>query len=305
MKEPAMNIVAATDFSTRSNCALRQAGLLARSRGAELHLVHVVDEDQPADLVRMEEREARRVLVEQIASMPELHDVRCHPTVVKGYAFDGILRTAAAVGADLVVMGAHRRQFLRDLFTGTTVERVIRAGRHPVLMVSNEAQHHYERALVPVDMSDASADAIRVGLSAGLLRDDGATLLHAFLPMAKTRLISSGASAAVISDYVEGERDRAMEELTRFLVANAFGARRWSVRVDEGAPMQVIARAVAQKRPDMLVMGTHGQSGLLRALIGSVTEEALRTLNVDVLAVPPAGARLEASNSTIMSGLEA
>jgi nucleotide-binding universal stress UspA family protein len=69
--------------------------------------------------------------------------------------------------------------------------------------------------------------------------------------------------------------------------------------------MQVIARAVAQKRPDMLVMGTHGQSGLLRALIGSVTEEALRTLNVDVLAVPPAGPGLEASNSTIMSGLEA
>jgi nucleotide-binding universal stress UspA family protein len=305
MKEPAMNIVAATDFSTRSNCALRQAGLLARSRGAELHLVHVVDEDQPADLVRMEEREARRVLVEQIASMPELHDVRCHSTVVKGYAFDGILRTAAAIGADLVVMGAHRRQFLRDIFTGTTVERVIRAGRHPVLMVSNEAQQHYERVLVPVDMSDTSAEAIRVGLSAGLLRDDGATLLHAFSPMAKTRLISSGASATVISDYVESERHRAMEELTRFLVASAFGGRRWSVRVDEGAPMQVIARAVAQKRPDLLVMGTHGQSGLLRALIGSVTEEALRTLNVDVLAVPPAGPGLEASNSTIMSGLEA
>ena len=52
--------------------------------------------------------------------------------------------------------------------------------------------------------------------------------------------------------------------------------------------MQVIARAVAEKRPDMLVLGTHGRSGLLRALIGSVTEEVLRSLNVDVLVVPPA-----------------
>ncbi|WP_249155732.1 universal stress protein [Bradyrhizobium ottawaense] len=93
-----MIIVAATDFSTRSHRALRQAGLLARSRRAELHLVHVVDEDQPADLVRMEEREAQRVLVEQIGSMPELHDARCYPTVVKGHPFDGILRAAAAVG---------------------------------------------------------------------------------------------------------------------------------------------------------------------------------------------------------------
>ena len=102
---------------------MRQAGLLARSCGAELHLVHVVDDDQPVDLVRMEEREAQRVLGEQIASMPELQGVRCRPTVVKGYRFDGISRAAAATGADLVLMGAHRRQFLRDIFTGTTVER--------------------------------------------------------------------------------------------------------------------------------------------------------------------------------------
>src|SRR3954451_18862357 len=127
-KESDMNIVAATDLSTRSNRALRQAGLLARSPDAKLHLVHVVDEDQPAELVRIEEREAQRMLVEQIASMPELENVHCYPIVVKGYPFDGILQAAAAAHADLVVMGAHRKQFLRDIFTGTTIERVIRGG---------------------------------------------------------------------------------------------------------------------------------------------------------------------------------
>src|SRR4051795_3007390 len=123
--------------------------------------------------------------------MPELQNVQCYPSVVKGHPFDGILRTAAAVDADLVVMGAHRKQFLRDIFTGTTIERVIRGGKYPVLMVNNEAQRQYERVLVPVDMSVTSADAIRFGLSAGLL-DDGATLLHAFSPVAKRRLLSSG-----------------------------------------------------------------------------------------------------------------
>lgn len=281
-----MIIVAATDFSTRSHRALRQAGLLARARRAELHLVHVVDEDLPNDLVRMEEREAHRVLVEQIGSMAELHDARCHPTVIRGHPFDGILRASAAVGADLIVMGTHRKQFLRDIFTGTTIERVIRGGKYPVLMVNNEAQRHYERVLVPVDMSETSADAIRFGLSAGLL-EDGATLLHAFSPLAKRRLLSSGASSDVISGYVDSERHGAMEEMSAFLVANDLGTQRWSLRVDEGLPMQVIARAVAEKRPDMLVLGTHGRSGLLRALIGSVAEEVLRSVNVDVLIVPP------------------
>lgn len=283
-----MIIVAATDFSTRSHRALRQAGLLARAHRAELHLVHVVDDDLPDDLVRMEEREAERVLVEQIGSMPELNEARCHPTVVRGHPFDGILRAAAATGADLIVMGAHRKQFLRDIFTGTTIERVIRGGKYPVLMVNNEAQRRYERVLVPVDLSEMSAEAIRVGLSTGLLEEEGATLLHAFSPVARTRLVSAGASADVIGGYVDGERHRAMEELTSFLVTHGFGTRRWSLRIDEGEPMQTISRAVQEKMPDLLVMGTHSRSGLLRALIGSVTEEVLRSLNVDVLVVPPA-----------------
>ncbi|MFL6818310.1 MAG: universal stress protein [Bradyrhizobium sp.] len=284
-----MNIVAATDFSTRSNRALRQAGLLARSPDAKLHVVHVIDEDQPPELIRIEEREAQRVLVEQIASMPELQNVQCYPTVVKGHPFDGILRTAAIADADLVVMGAHRKQFLRDILTGTTIERVIRGGRYPVLMVNNEAQRRYERALVPVDMSDTSADAIRVGLSTGLLTEGATTILHAFSPMTKARLVRSGASAAVISGYVDSERLKATEELTKFLVANKLGTQRWSLQVAEGGPMQVITGAVSGRQPDMLVMGTHGRSGLVRALIGSVTEEVLRSLSVDVLVVPPAG----------------
>ena len=40
-------------------------------------------------------------------------------------------------------------------------------------------------------------------------------------------------------------------------------------------------------RPDLLVMGTQGRTGLLKALLGSVTEEALRRLDVDILVVPP------------------
>ena len=79
-----------------------------------------------------------------------------------------------------------------------------------------------------------------------------------------------------------------MDELATFLVANDLGGGGWSLRVEEGGPMEVISRAVAEMRPDLLIMGTHGRSGLLKALLGSVTEEALRSLNVDILAVPPA-----------------
>lgn len=282
-----MQIIAATDFSTRSNRAVRQAGLLAHSGGAQLHVVHVVDDDQPADLVRMEQREAERTLTEQISSMVELQAVRVYPTVVTGDPFDGILRTAATLQADLIVMGSHRKQLLLDIFVGTTIERVIRKGRFPVLMVNNEAQRNYENVVVPVDMSDASADAVRVGLSTGLIGGGRATLLHAFYPLAKGKMFIADASKASIARYVEGERLRATDELVQFLVESGLEREKWSLRVLEGTPMEVISGAVSEMRPDLLVMGTQGHSAMIKALIGSVTEEALRSLGVDILAVPP------------------
>lgn len=282
-----MQIVAATDFSTRSNRALRQAGILARPDESQLLILHVVDDDQPEDLIRMEVREAERLLAEQIESMPELWGVNARAMVVTGDPFDGILRAAADVSADLVVMGSHRKQLLRDIFVGTTIERVIRKRAFPVLMVNNEAQRTYEQVLAPVDMSDTSANALRVALSTGLVSAERATLLHAFEPFAKGKMRVGDLSQAGIDSYVATERQQATDELAKFLVAHGLTEKRWSLRVDEGAPMEIISRAVKAMQADLLVMGTHGRSTLLKVLIGSVTEEALRSLSVDILAVPP------------------
>jgi universal stress protein E len=283
-----MQILAATDFSTRSNRAIRQAGLLAQAQDAQLHLLHVVDDDQPEELVVMERREAERVLLEQMGSMSELRGVQCRPMVVAGDPFDGILRAAAGIRADVVVMGSHRKHLLLDIFVGTTIERVIRNGSLPVLMVNNEAQRHYEKVVVPLEMSEISVDALKVALSIGLIGDKRATLLHAFWPLAKGKMFIARADQASIDEYVASERQNAMDEFATFLVSNDLGGGGWPLRVEEGGTMEVISRTVAEMRPDLLVMGTHGRSGLLKALIGSVTEEALRSLNVDILAVPPA-----------------
>lgn len=282
-----MRILAATDFSTRSNRALRQAGLLAGPNHAQLTIVHVVDDDQPEELVRLEKREAENLLKEQMGSMPELKDVQTRLMVVEGDPFDGILKAAVEVNADLIVMGSHRKQMLLDIFTGTTIERVIRRGSLPVLMVNFEAQRRYENVVAPIDMSDASANALRVALATGLISDKGATLLHAFLATAKGKMFVAGIEQGSVDNYVVAEREEAMAEVAAFLVANDLNRMRWSLRVEEGGPMEIISRAVSEMRPDLLVMGTHGRSVLAKALIGSVTDEVLRTLNVDILAVPP------------------
>jgi nucleotide-binding universal stress UspA family protein len=278
-----MQLIAATDFSTRSNRAVRQAGLLAKRESAELYIVYVVDDDQPEKLM-IERREAERLLAEQITSMAELRDVRARSMVIVGDPFDGILRVAAEINPALIVMGSHRKQLLLDIFVGTTVERVIRKSSWPVLMVNHEAQREYDRTIVALDLSDASARALRAASSTGLVKN-GATLIHAF-SVARGKLFVAQADRETIDSYIASERQRAVDQLVSILITNDFQRQNWTIRVEEGAPMEVIARTVSELNPDLPIMASGRRSMLLRTLIGSVTEVALRSLNVDILVVP-------------------
>lgn len=281
-----VTILAATDFSTRSQRALRRAGLLARTHGAELTLVHVVEDDHPTALVERDRREAERFLGEQRDAVAELRGLRASTLVVAGDAFEGILRAAHDRSADLIVMGAHRKQLLRDIFVGTTIERVIRTGPYPVLMVNTEAAHPYGRLIAATDMSEASARAIRKAQMLGLINATNLMLVHGFSPMVKG-IAFAGAAAEEIDAYLAEERAQADSELTAFLQAQGFADGGWLRRITEGPAIAAITEAVQATAPDLVVIGTRGRSALTAALLGSVTERVLRSLDVDILAVPP------------------
>ena len=278
-------ILAATDFSTRAHRATRRAAVLARQSGAELTLLHIVDEG-PEALVALEVAESRKILDEQIASIPELRDVQCHPSVAIGAPHDAIMQVATAVDANLIVMGSHRKQLLRDVFVGTTIERVIRTGTWPVLMVNTEPAQPYASVLAALDLSDASANALCSARALGLLETPRLTVAHAFDAMAKSKLALADVPKGRISAYVEEEQQRARSELQSYLTSLSFDVAQWSYYVAEGDPVPVISKAVDAIGPELLVVGTHGRSGVAKMLLGSVAEQLLRTMEIDILAVP-------------------
>jgi nucleotide-binding universal stress UspA family protein len=113
------------------------------------------------------------------------------------------------------------------------------------------------------------------------------TLVHAFHAWAKGKMSISGLSQERVTEHVESERVLASDKLAAFLESSELDAQKWSRRVEEGGPLEVISRVVKTMKPDLLVIGTRSRSGLAKALLGSVTEEALRILDLDILAVPP------------------
>lgn len=77
------------------------------------------------------------------------------------------------------------------------------------------------------------------------------------------------------------------KELITFLDANGLGDYGQSKHIEEGAPFEVISSTVKQLGSDLLVIGTHGRSGIAKMFLGSVAEEVLRSLDVGILTVPP------------------
>lgn len=279
-------VLAATDLSARSDRALRRAALLAQSRKARLVVLHAVDDDQPPSIVALGQKEAGRLLHQQMAGLAELGAVQPQPVVELGDAHQVVLHVAEAHGADLIVMGEHRRRPVRDWFAGTTAERVIRRGRRPVLAVHQPPAAPYRRVLIATDFSAHSERALQAALGLGLLDGAALTFLHAqevpgargmglvHLPEDEARAVTQAATAearAALAQCVEGLSLAQPPELL----------------VEEGRAGAVIQHVVERLRPDLVVMGTAGAGQLRQAIIGSVAAEILGLSACDVLAVPP------------------
>lgn len=281
-------ILAATDLSSRSDRALRRAAMLAQAAGTELLLLHAVDDDQPRSMVEAERREAEVLLRQQIAALPEVRDAIA--LVEEGDPFEAILDIAEARAVDLIVLGEHRRRLLRDIFTGTTLERVMRHGQRPVLMVNAPPTGPYRRVLAATDCSAHSARALRAAARLGLLEDAALTVVHAFEPPGMGAMALADMPGPAIAALAADAAREARAALADFLAGLDLGGPP-QLLVEQGRPATVVKDAAARLRPDLLVIGTAGAGALQRALLGSVAAEVLAGVGCDALAVPPGTAR--------------
>ena len=141
------NILFATDFSEASGPAADYAITLAKLTGAQLHILHVINELDEHQRV-MIPREAFLVLEKEIEvqTVRELDRFCKGPAAgisttthaVVGAAFQKILETAGKVNADLIVMGTHGRTGMEQVIVGSTAERVVRRSKIPVLTVRGQ-----------------------------------------------------------------------------------------------------------------------------------------------------------------------
>lgn len=138
----------------------------------------------------------------------------------------------------------------------------------------------YKSILCPVDFSETSR--VAVGWSRQLATDlEGElTVLHAL----DTALLNVGNLVAVPQGGAE-LRSQAERKMAEWVDELDLSASR--VLIEEGVPADVIVKATEDHDVDLLVMGTHGLSGLQKLLLGSVMEKVLHRVQVPLLSFSP------------------
>lgn len=292
---PFRTILFATDFSKRSRDAFRAACTLAGDESTRLIILYV---DEPPPLVEQvtgiaelgipayvpgEDPLASDPLRDQLRETFEPpRPLRTEYRVRRGKAAEEILLEAKESGCDLIVMGTQGRTGLDRVLTGSVAEAVLRYAACPVLTVRWKAPLEQPAAPIrtivhPTDLSRHAEAALRIARF--LARDHGARLVVLHVVPRET---IAGAVPEMLMDLEIGHE--ALERIRKRVDGPDL---KYPVETQlwRGQPAVEILDAAAKLGAELIVMGSHGRTGLGRLVVGSVAEGVMRTANCPVLVV--------------------
>ena len=286
-------IVVATDMSEYAGRAERRAAMLARELGSKsLDMLYVIDSlaleslrhltlpPLDAEQRLMESSRTRMARIEH--QLSESYHVPVATTTLNvGRPPTEIARYASVLNAGLVVIGAHGGGFVRDLFVGSMVDKVLRALICPLLIVKREPQVPYHTVLVPVDFSEASRRGVELAFR--IAPHGNITVLHAFEVPFEAELQLSDKQVLVFREEVRAQRKRMMEQLAAGCRLGGALTPSVSHVIEWGTPAAVIHAATESLKPDLIIVGKHGQSGGEDKLPGTVAKQVIRDAPCDVL----------------------
>jgi len=288
-------LLAATDLSAPARHAVDRAALVARAAGARLDLLHVAAFSRLDELRRLVNglpaevdarvREQTQMLVDALAaSMRERHGIEAGTHVAAGPLLKSIGDTAAAVDADLLVLGARGGSMLRHLVLGSTAARLVDGFGRPMLVVKRAPAAAYRCVLVPVDFSETSLPSLSMAMAAA----PGARIvpMHAYEAPFEGKLRVAGVEESYLEEYRQRAREEAEARMAALCESAGLASGGSSTLLVHGSAAERILAQEDEQDCDLIVMGRQGQSRVEDILLGSVSRRILAESEADVLVLP-------------------
>ncbi len=263
----------ATDGSEYSAGAVHEAIDMAKKCGARVHAIAVVAGD--AEIESMggqllkKELDAAQAQLETVKAQAEAAGIACETRVVHGSdVHQEVVNAAERMQADLIIMGRRGRHGLARLMVGDTTVKVIGHAGCSVLVVPRSAALTGKHFVLASDGS-RYADAAAV----------------AAVNLAKSCRTPVTAVSIITPSHSEERRKEAhsiIKRLVAFLRKEGVNA---EGEVPHGQPDEMIVQTALKRQADLIVMGSHGRTGLERILLGSTVERVLNRTSCAVLVV--------------------
>jgi nucleotide-binding universal stress UspA family protein len=295
-----------TDYSECANQAMQHALHLAWKYQAELHLLHAIT------LHGLERREDLKGYLnidelyetfeksshDKMRTSIDLHKADKLPikTVQERgiYPATVILEYAAQNDIDLIIMGTHGRRGFGHMFLGSVAEEVVRMAPCPVLTVREQEEsipvQSLKNILVPLDFSGDSKLALKYAISLAETSQAKLQLLHvveqdihpSFYVTGKTSIFDFNPDIIKKSEQV---MQKYLDELNGQKIKSEFF-------VIEGRAAHDIIQFADSHQTDMIVIPTHGLTGIEHLMLGSVAEKVVRMAPCKVFTIKSFGKSL-------------
>ncbi|HSR67545.1 MAG TPA: universal stress protein [Acidobacteriota bacterium] len=283
-----------TDFSEPARQALPHALELARKFGSQIIVLHVrtlfTDDPSNVEYQFLDEDRYEDFLDKNLkkASQPLSSEVSFETAVVRNVSpAAGIVEYAEENKVDMIVMGTHGRSALGHFFLGSVAEKVVRHAPCPVLSVGPKGQDHYidqpdhAEILAPFDFSEHSIAA--VGKALELAEAFGANVHVLYVLEQEVHPAFFATWKLSVEQHLGEIRSNAIKALEEELGEATAARVDLTVKIGDDRSDREISRYCRDKDIDLIVMGTHGLSGIDRALLGSTTERVIRKAPCPVL----------------------
>ena len=296
------------DGSILAERALAPALALGRHSGGEVILLRVPIPEKllvftsagygllwPDEAVERSQNEAWDYLT-SIHKANEQPTFKLRTEVNEGDVAGVIVDTALRDEVDMISMSTHGHSGITRWVLGSVTERVLRSAPCPVLVI--RSPQPLRQILIPLDGSALAEHALAPGLELARSLGGEMTLLHAVEPpdageTEHLEQIERGLGRRLREDFYKG-----VEAHLRDLAA-AHQQAGLNIRtvVKDGPAADSILEFAEAHGMDVIVMATHGRTGLRRWVYGSVTEKVLRGAACSLLVIrPPARKLLENLN---------
>jgi nucleotide-binding universal stress UspA family protein len=200
----------------------------------------------------------------------------------------GILDFLDANLTDLVVMGTHGRSPLSHFLLGSVAERIVRHANCPVLTVGHARKNyhpHYKNILIPFDFSKQSKQAVRLGVALANQFKATVKVLHILEQEVHPAYFDNWRKTVDLT--LPEIKEDARLSLEETLADETMEGVEFCVQAGGGKAHREIARFSKEHNIDLIIMATHGLSGLEHVLVGSTTERVVRIAQCPVLTFKP------------------